>query len=549
MLRPYQSAFAALITLPLIAFSANAQSSVLETQFDERGVSRLVYKGVVLVDLTAKRGDPFSVGAYSLGGQEAWGGSDYKPEWDGTRRLLTWKYAWGSVACEFRQLPPSQLRLAITVTNTSAQTLDAFTIFPLGLEFPSLPKGFGAPNYPQFRNGLDALPALIADFGSGAMALSHGEPDALYVGLRPSGPANHYQVQAGSLNDSAIGFLARAVPVNRPVTAGKVDRFTIDLRWADAGATVATLIPDLIRKYAAAWPQKLRWPDRRPIGELFLTDPAPKARDEKLPNPRNYIFAKSTDVHTEEGKKRFRDAALAFADGAVARLKAQGAQGVLVWDLEGQQYPQPDPSYIGDPGQLTKLAPEMDAVADEFFRRITQAGLKCGVTIRPQRLTYSGVSPKQTEVPASDTAKTMVEKMSYARKRWGCTMFYVDSNGGPNDATAPSVFADVLRQLPDVLIIPENIWPKDYAYTAPLASFTAPYKPLHTPPEITAIWPRAFTVTYVGDAPGRSLKTKPDLWRAVQAATARGDVLSFRAWYDDQPLNREVFELNTKSSR
>lgn len=536
-----------LVCLALTAMSALAQTSPLDVSFDERGITRLAYKGTVLVDLAANKGDPFQVGGYRLGGREGWGGSDYKATWDAAGRRLIWTWAWGNVACEFRvSRTVPRLRLAFTVTNNSKQLLDAITILPLGLQFPQLPKGFGAPNIPQFRNALDAPPVIVADYGLNSLGLLHTKPDALYVGLRPSGPTNHYQVLTGTLNDASVGFLSRAVPVRRPLAAGATDRFDIELRWADGGATTMSLAPDLLKQYGLAWPQKLRWPDRRPIGEVFLTDPSPKARDPKLPNPRNYSFAKSLDVHTDDGKRRFADAALALADNIVNRLKAQNAQGVLVWDLEGQQFPQPDPSYIGDPTSLSKLSPEMDAVADEFFRRITKAGLRCGVTVRPQRLQTIGATPKQQEVGTEDAAKVMTEKMAYAHKRWGCTMFYVDSDGGPNDATAPSVFADVLRQLPDVLIIPENIWPKDYAYTAPLASFTAPYKPLHTPPEILAIWPRAFMLTYVGDAPGHSLKSKPELWRGFADAVRRGDVLTFRSWYDDQPLNREILELRGK---
>lgn len=536
-----------LYCLALTAHSAPAQTSPLETAFDERGITRLAYKGTTLIDLANKKGDPFSIGAYRLGGREAWGGTDYKPTWDSAQHRLTWTWSWGSVTGEFRVLPGgSRLRLALTVVNSSKETLDGLTIYPLGLQFQALPKGFGASNYPQFRNGLDAVPAIVADYGPDSLTLLHSEPDALYIGLRPSGPANHYQLQVGTLNDASIGFLARAVPLNRPVAPGATDKFTVELRWSESGLALSAIAPDVLKRYAIAWPQKLRWPDRRPIGEIFLTDPAQKARDSKLPNPRNYTFAKSIDVHTEDGKKRFADAALALVDGAVTRLKQQNAQGVLVWDLEGQQFPQPDTSYIGDPSLLPKLSPEMDAVADEFFQRITKAGLRCGVTIRPQRLDTSSSAPHQKEVAAAETAKVLLQKMQYARKRWGCTMFYVDSDGGPNDATAPSVFADILKQMPDTLIIPENIWPKDYAYTAPLASFTALYKPLHTPPEALSIWPRAFTLTYIGDAPGHSLKSKGELWKSFTEAVAHGDILTFRSWFDDQPLNREVMELTRK---
>ena len=526
---------------------AMAEQSGLQTSFDERGLTKLAYRGIALVDLAAKKGDAFAVGGYRLGGRALWGGTGYKATWDGVRKRLTWTWDWGSVVCDFKvSAPAARLRLAITVTNTGKEALEGINIYPLGLQFPALPKGFGAPNYPQFRNGLDGVPVVIADYGKASLTLLHVEPTALYVGLSPSGAANHYRVQAGTLNDESEGFLSRAVPVNRSVAAGATDRFTIELRFGNSGVGVTRTAADVLKAYGAAWPQKLHWPDRRPIGELFLSDPTKKARGAKEPNPRNYTPAKGIDVRTEDGKRKFRDALLAYADQAVQRMKQHNAQGVLVWDLEGQQFPQPDTSFIGDPTLLPKLAPEMNAVADDFFRRFTQAGLRCGMTIRPQRLDFSGAVPHQLNVSSDEAARVMVQKIQYARKRWGCTMFYVDSDGGPNDATAPSVFAGILKQVPDVLIIPENIWPKDYAYTAPLASFTAPYKPLHTPPEILAIWPRAFTLTYVGDAPKHSLKANPDIWKAFQSAAAHGDVLTFRGWFDDQPLNREVQELTRK---
>ena len=41
----------------------------------------------------------------------------------------------------------------------------------------------------------------------------------------------------------------------------------------------------------------------------------------------------------------------------------------------------------------------------------------------------------------------MISKMKYANRRWGCNMFYVDSNGGPTDATAPSFFQVLRRRI------------------------------------------------------------------------------------------------------
>ena len=95
---------------------------------------------------------------------------------------------------------------------------------------------------------------------------------------------------------------------------------------------------------------------------------------------------------------RFRKAILDYADRSVAILKRTGAQGMIVWDLEGQEFPQKT-SYIGDPRLLPRLAPEADLVADEFFGKFRQAGLAVGLTIRPQQLTFDADgTPRQENV-------------------------------------------------------------------------------------------------------------------------------------------------------
>jgi len=526
----------------------------LQTKFDQRGLVRLSYRGAVLVDLDAGLGDAFSVGGYKLGDKAGgWGANGKKAEWSAAERVLTWTWDWGSVACRFDvPLDKNEVRMRITVANESALDLHEINVYPLGLKFPQLPSGFGAPNYPQFRNNLDGPAVLEADYGSGLMVLADEDAKPLYVGLSPSGQANHYQIQVGTANDSSEGYLAKAVPVNRTILAGKTEQFSIVLRFGPPGTKSRDIAKDVLKNYGQAWPQILKWDDRRPIGELFMTNPTTSPISGESPNPRNYTVAKGIDIRTPEGVANFRKSVLAYAENSVRILKSMTAQGAIVWDIEGQQFPQPDTSYVGDPRQLAKLSPEMDGVADAFFKTFTDAGLKCGVTIRPQRLDSSSSTPVQKDVAGAQQAASLIEKMSYARKRWGCTIFYVDSDGGPLDATAPAVFAEVQKALPDILVIPENIWPKDHAYTAPLASFTAPYKPLHTPADVQAIWPHAFTVTYVGDAPNGDLKNNPKnpgQWAEFVRAVRSGDILSFRAWFDDSVLNRQVREIYAEAGR
>src|ERR1700678_3780023 len=139
----------------------------------------------------------------------------------------------------------------------------------------------------------------------------------------------------------------------------------------------------LVAVVMVAWETRspLNWPDRRPIGSIFLADYSHRSAS----NPRGWFNAPGFDAMGDGGTERFRKALLAYADGAIAVLKGVNAQGMIVWDLEGEEFPQRT-SYIGDPRLMATLAPEMAPVADEFFRRFRDAGLRVGMTVRPQQL-------------------------------------------------------------------------------------------------------------------------------------------------------------------
>jgi len=533
----------------LLAQHSSAQS--LQTAYDQRGLVSLAYNGVSLVNLDAGLGDAFLVGGYNIGGNGGWGGSGYTANWNPGSQTLTWSWTWGSVACQFTTPGgANNLLVTITVQNTSNQTLNSINIFPLGLQFPSLPQQFGSASYPQFHNNLDAPVLIPADYGSGMLVLADGDAKPLYLGFSPSGAAGHYELEASTTNDSTQGFLATAVPVNRPVAPGQTDTYSFSLRFAPSGTDYHSIASDVLTTFGQTWPQTLNWSDRRPIGELFMTNPTSSSIAGSSPNPRNYTVAQSINIQSQAGLSAFQQAVLAYADNSVQVLKNMNAQGAVVWDLEGQQYSQPNTSYVGDPSQLAAMSPEMNGIADAFFARFTNAGLRCGMTIRPQTLDLSVSPPNQNSAPATAEAGIMIQKIQYAYKRWGCTLFYVDSDDGPDDSTAASTFQQVMQALPNVLIIPENIWPKDSAYTAPLGSFWAPYKPLHTAPDEKTMWPNAFTVSYVGDAPNHDLTNNPNnpnQWSEFLQAVKNGDILSFRAWFDDEPLNNQILELYSQS--
>ena len=262
-------------------------------------------------------------------------------------------------------------------------------------------------------------------------------------------------------------------------------------------------------------PVRVHWPDRRPIGELFLASDYYSSST----NPRGWFNDPSLDVTGPGGAQRFRKALMDYTDQSIANLKRIGAQGAIVWDLEGEQFPHKI-TYIGDPRLLAQLAPEMASVADEFFARLRQAGFKVGMTIRPQQFAFAEGRPTQSQV--INIKQILLDKIDYARTRWGATIFYIDSNGGIRRPDEAAQLRYLVKQRPDILLIPEH-------YYLPYQEFCAPYVSLRKGDSATTsgfalkLFPRAFQALDISDAPDESAD--------ITAAWRRQDILLFRAWY------------------
>ena len=266
-----------------------------------------------------------------------------------------------------------------------------------------------------------------------------------------------------------------------------------------------------------AGPFTLDWRDRRPIGVLFLADTSHAS----LTNPRGWFNQPRLDVRGAEGAETFRKALLAYADRSIAILKQTHAQGAVVWDLEGEQYPQKI-SYIGDPRVLDRQAPEMALAVDEFLGRLRAAGLRIGMTIRPQRLVFgSDGNPQQTEVP--DWDRVLLEKIDYARKRWGASLFYIDSNAGIRDPDELFRLRRVAEARPDVLLIPEHHEP---LYRA----FSAPYRRLRDQTAFSVLLERSGSLLYSRSFEALNIADAGQREAEILAARDRGDVLLFPAW-------------------
>ncbi|HEV8607783.1 MAG TPA: hypothetical protein VGQ99_20775, partial [Tepidisphaeraceae bacterium] len=240
-----------------------------------------------------------------------------------------------------------------------------------------------------------------------------------------------------------------------------------------------------------------------------------------LKNPRGY-FGGAFDVRTKSGRETFRKLLMHSANDSIAVLKSMNAQGMVVWDLEGEQYPKIN--YVGDPRMLETLAPEMEyrSAVDAYFKKFTDAGLRVGVTVRAQRLKLTTKGWRQ--VPLVNPFSTLAAKIEYAKTRWGATLFYVDTNVWKSIYDA-AIFKKLMDTFPDVLLIPEHETTRYYAYTAPYQELRLGQ--ISSPESALVAYPTAFSVinTTAGDIDG--------FHDELVAAVRHGDILLFPGWFND----------------
>lgn len=463
---------------------------------------------------------------------------------------VRWVFPWGEVAADYAKRG-DRLNLNIAIsTRRSADTLIALYLQAMELQFPRPPQFLNRSFFFYARtnmaHNLGAPGIVSADYGDGIVALCNEEVGPpLSFGLADPLPSASPPVYPVLAFTGRHPMLKEKWPfIDRPIPPGGTDRWSVSLRFGPPGTSPDTLTEDLFRAFAQAYPSRLRWEDRRPIGRLFLSSAHGSLQENYPTNPRGWFNDPQVDVTTEAGRAQFRERLLQWADNAVQILQQMSAQGMILWDPEGQEHPHMI-SYLGDP---RSLPPEMEPVIDEFFRRFTQAGLRTGLCLRPQRPVrppYSDEVFQMSFTDRRDRLANLVEKIETARKRWGCTLFYLDSNVDwyRDPVTIPGaegysamVDDDLLRELtaryPDLLIIPEWETLRTFAYAAPYSQLG--YNKLVAPPDdVLRTYPQAFLVNMVGET--EADQYRPELIEAVR----RGDILFFSGWWPS-PENGKV---------
>jgi hypothetical protein len=538
----------ALSSITLVIRAQGAESSV--ASFDAHGLRSITFEGTPLL----KRAEPRVRRVVWDSGEILIVPGDFAPAttFDPGSRRLEQIWSMGRLTCVYRT-GENRLNLAITFTNTSDRRIRAVELGALDFLFPEAPTGNGwFQDLNSVSDAIDDVAVVIAHYGKGTLAVA-GENIDTPVRLMVEKDFEHVNPGYNLL----VSTISRDASDLRHVDGCRLDpgqsvTFEISLRFGPAKSGLRELAGDLFAKYRERHPRVLRWSDRRPIAMLMLASVAPQHHS--ATNPRGWLNNPKLDITTPEGRDVFRSRVLAWASRSVAQCQKRDAQGAIIWDIEGEEF-RPI-VFVGDPRKLPELAPEFDAVADEVLKKFADAGLKTGVCIRPSRVVRpSAGTPWQHVHMGFDPVEEMSDKIAYAKKRWGCSLFYVDTNvtfAYPPQTKSPShgepeswvMRAQLMRRLaarhPDVLIAPEF---QETGYY----SHVSGYKELRqgfasTRERVLLAYPHAFSVINLGE--GSIGERHADLVAAVR----RGDILMFRGWFD-APENRFVQSIYQEARR
>ncbi len=481
-----------------------------------------------------------------------------KANFDRAQKKLTHTYRWGEVSYQY-QPGKSSLDWAIQVTNRSPKTIwqMQFSLLYLGLSKSSGPAKitesyFGRPS--QASKAIATFDPVVLPMLDGNRAIVACSPEMqkplVLQWIPPSWYRDyrklvrHNDPEAQELADAHEKALKVEVAgsvfwrlmltvggdqlithqrySSRPIPSGKSDTFQVSLRFGDA-RTPMQPGKDIIDAFAKRHPMRLKWEDRRPIVRSFIGDWFP------FHLPSGPEFKKPEGI---KPTKEFRDKVLKSADTLIEDAKAIDAQGMILWNVEGRNSRWV--GYVGDPRIVEYRCPEMDAVADEFFAKIRAAGLRTGVCLRPTTIIIRKIPDEWKGFRKKHNVKTdwilghkysrkpggiideLSAKVKYAQKRWGCTLFYVDTNKvaflpeKDEEARWPKYrkgsrkgkfirysalmnaaqWEELHRRHPDCLFVVEHSNFLYYRSIAPYDQFNMGSG--STPPLARAVWPKAF---------------------------------------------------------
>lgn len=394
---------------------------------------------------------------------------------------------------DYAECPPAGICADVTITNRSATaTIERALISTLGVQMKQLDQQGS-----NLRLGPDS-PVAWANFGNGQWMMWIDTP----------GDDTDVHIHCG------WSVICKNQPRIWEIKPGESKRRRFCLRFtSDPGLRPIALVPEAFERFREAWPPVVNWPDRRPIVAWWIADNGGSS----ALNPRGYLWDPNLNV---SNAANFRDRVLQAARRIRDQMNTRAVrpQGIVIWDLEGQEFLHAT-TYIGDPRVFEfGYASEMNAVVDEMFAVFKDAGYRIGVTVRPQYLGWGTSLPARcqfdpndefkeyyikvdnpfgsrfhactdpngqgwTIYPRSNGAQTnyrgeqdqeilalLRSKIRYAYQRWGATLFYVDSAVYPGGKPLHQrIYRQLQQEFPDILLIPEQEYLPTLAVGMPYA--------------------------------------------------------------------------------
>ena len=505
------------------AVPAMAKSG-LQTEFGPGGLTKLIFDDVELLPQNASGGaNTMAVWDYMIqkpdGSTLDLGGSVnlLKKTFDAASRTVSWQYSWGVIACQYI-IDGERLRTNVSLVNNSpTDTLVGVNLSPLQIQFPQMPDGFVSYG-PVVGFNQQGPTVLRANYGADAIVFANDDVTAPLTSGFYCTNTTAFDVWLSTLkNGSQPGGWPS---VHRPVAPGASDAYTVSLRFGDSTTPTADLAADIYQAYQNYNPPQLTWTDRRPIGILHIENEAKVTAT----NPHGWwINGVAVDTTTTAGLENFRTQLLAAADTSIAVLKRANAQGMILWSVEGFGHPN-SWGYLGAPDVATILSPEIDykGAIDEYFKRFRDAGLRVGLTLRPQEVTVVNGVSNQFESP--DPVQTLLRRARYAHDRWGVTLFYIDSpvNFVTGEQLPASALQALHAALPDCLFSPEFASTGYYSNAAPYAELRG--GTTRTSDAALACDPDAFSMINISDG---DVVANHDL---LVDSVRQGNILLFNAW-------------------
>ncbi len=316
---------------------------------------------------------------------------------DQAARKFTATYPWGSVVSTYATLPQG-LRIRTVISNTSRETITELGFNMISLIGLGDKQKLGRPTF-----GVEGPPLIQAAGADGSLVYAleaNDKPLMLELEAATDGHTKAAVVNC-HVNLGGERVIVDNVTPARPIAPEAQDEFAVEVRLGGVGSSPLDLAQDFIIAYRHAHPPLLSWPDRRPILRLFFNGGLP--REQAIANLKDPDNAKPPAPDAN-----YQAFVLARMKGLVEAAKVVNAQGVILWDLEGETFPHAT-TYIGDPRLIRLLNPQMEMVIDKGIK-ILKEGRSWNWTARSLTPKNAGAAPCFMWTPISSGVPTARNK-------------------------------------------------------------------------------------------------------------------------------------------